>query len=102
MIIFKPRTATFPGLWLRASIVSLGGFLLSGVLQAQIPPANSPTGPAPASAGPSSLAQVPPKLFPEFKARDAQPHGTAATVSLPAGSAESTIPSGNPRRITIE
>src|SRR6202041_653540 len=102
MTVSRKQAATVPGLGVHALIVILSGFLLCGVLKAQNLPANSPTGVPPASARSSLLAQVPPKLFSEFKARDADQHTTAADAVLPATDSESTIPPGGPRRITLE
>ena len=81
MTVFRKQAATVPALGLPALIVILSGFLLCGVLKAQDRPANSPTGVPPASARSSLLTQVPPKLFPEFKARDATSRTTAAAAS---------------------
>ncbi len=102
MTVSRKQAASVPGLGVHALIVILSGFLLCGVLKAQNLPANSPTGVPPASARSSLLAQVPPKLFSEFKARDADQHTTAADAGLPATDSESTIPPGGPRRITLE
>jgi outer membrane protein TolC len=101
-MILRKQAATIPRLGVHASIVILGGFLLRGVLTAQNLPANSPTGATPASAGPNLLAQVLPKLFPELKAGDGDQRTTPAAAGLPATRPESTITSGNPRRITLE
>jgi outer membrane protein TolC len=102
MTTARKHIAIESGIWLRNSIVILGGFLLCAALKAQVLPANPLSGQPLGSAGSRLMAKVSPNQPSGVVARSADQHDMAADTAVSARISAPTGASGGPRRITLE